>query len=172
MSVFNLDQVDDAGSKISKEDKIASWGGDPKEINERIQPVEEWVKSTGATIQHGGNTAAYSSSLDKIFMPHLEDFFTPEAYYSTLIHELVHWTGHNTRLDRKLVNQFGSEAYAFEELIAEIGSTSLGEELGINPDLKNHASYLNSWIKILKGDKKAFFKAASLAQKASEFLNK
>ena len=93
-----------------------------------------------------------------------------EGYYATLVHELTHWTGHKARLNRDFIGRFGSEAYAFEELIAELGASFLCADLQLSPRWHDHASYLQAWLKVLKGDKKAIFKAAAEAAKAANYL--
>ena len=98
-----------------------------------------------------------------------------ESYYSTLLHELSHWTGHNSRLDRFFSWSFdiNSEAYAREELVAEIASMFLTVETGIKQTQKhfeNHMAYLNSWISLLKSDLNAIFKATQEAKKAVDFI--
>jgi antirestriction protein ArdC len=103
-------------------------------------------------------------------MPVYRDFTSTIAYYSTYIHELAHWTGHPSRCARSLVAQFGSQAYAFEELVAELGAAMVCNELGINSELEHHAAYLDGWLSILKGDKKAFFQAADRASVAANYL--
>ena len=100
------------------------------------------------------------------------DTTTPaEGFYSTLCHELVHWSGAKHRLDRDLTGRFGSESYAMEELVAELGAAFLCGDLGITPEPRtDHASYVASWLKILKQDKKAVFTAASKASEAARWL--
>ena len=94
-----------------------------------------------------------------------------ECYYSTLAHELTHWTGHTSRLARDFSGRFGSSAYAFEELVAELGAAMLCAELGISIEPRaDHAQYLNGWISVLKGDNGAIIKAASLAKQAAAFI--
>src|SRR5208283_4721116 len=91
-------------------------------------------------------------------------------YYATALHELGHWTGHTTRLARDLGHPFGSEAYAREELRAEIASMILGDELGIGHDPRQHAAYVASWIKVLQDDPMDVFRAAAAAEKIQEFV--
>ncbi|MCA9558771.1 MAG: hypothetical protein KC583_09415, partial [Myxococcales bacterium] len=91
------------------------------------------------------------------------------SYHATVLHELAHWSGHQTRLDRDLTGRFGSASYAAEELIAELTSAFLCAELGINGRLQ-HAEYIGAWIKLLKGDKRAIFSASRLAQEAADYL--
>lgn len=124
----------------------------------------------GASVKYGGNKACYYPSNDYIAMPLLEQFKSKADHEATLLHELTHWTGHTSRLDRlKFIQSFGSESYAFEELIAEIGAAFLCAKLGVEGKLQ-HASYIATWLEILKNDKKAIIKAASMAQKSINFL--
>ena len=93
-----------------------------------------------------------------------------EAYYATLLHELTHWTGHKSRCDREIGQ--GRASYAFEELVAELGSAFLCAELGLSPAVReDHAAYMAEWLKCLKEDSRAIFRASSLATKAVDFLN-
>jgi antirestriction protein ArdC len=107
-------------------------------------------------------------------MPAKELFTSEQEYYSTLLHELSHWSGHESRLDRDLnTGRFGEEAYAFEELVAELSSTFLCAHLDVHQGYQdNHAKYLKSWLKVLKSDTKALMTAASQAQKAFDYLCK
>ena len=138
---------------------------------ERLAYVEEFLGHIGATVRHGGDRAYFSPTDDYIGLPAAASFKTLEGYYATSLHEHSHWTGHKSRLNRldKLA-RFGSESYAAEELVAELGAAFLCAELGIASDLENHASYLANWIKVLKADKRAIFTAAGAASKAAEFL--
>ncbi|MCB1471089.1 MAG: DUF1738 domain-containing protein [Rhizobiaceae bacterium] len=143
-----------------------------------IARAEEFARATGAAIEEGGDRACYIPSLDKICMPERRRFTgtettTPaEGYYSTLCHELVHWSGSKHRLDRDLSGRFGKEAYAMEELIAELGAAFLCGDLAITPEPRiDHAQYIASWLKALKDDKKAIFTAASKASEAANWLS-
>jgi len=127
------------------------------------------VEQSGAVVVHGGCRACYSPSADRIEMPGPAAFVDADNYWATLLHELGHWSGHGTRLDRKLVNRFGTEEYAAEELVAELTSAFLCADLGIQGQLR-HAEYVASWLKILKGDRFAIFSAAKLARQAADFL--
>jgi antirestriction protein ArdC len=104
-------------------------------------------------------------------MPDFESFRSAEAYYGTLGHELIHWTGHGSRLDRQhSKDRFGSEAYAMEELVAEIGAAFLCADLALTPQIReDHAPYIAGWLTVLKNDKRAIFTAA--AQKAADYLH-
>jgi antirestriction protein ArdC len=120
-------------------------------------------------IRHGGDKAFFAPELDFIQMPRLEAFESEEHYWGTMLHELTHWTGHKSRLDRELARRFGSEAYAAEELVAEMGSAFLCAHLGVEGRLR-HPEYIGHWLRVLKDDKRAVFKASSLAQAAADFV--
>ncbi|WP_256562624.1 zincin-like metallopeptidase domain-containing protein, partial [Pseudomonas sp. HMSC066A08] len=109
-------------------------------------------------------------STDSITLPERNQFPTADNYYATALHELGHWTGHPSRLDRDLAHPFGSEGYAREELRAEIASLMLGERLEIGHDPGQHAAYVGSWIKALKEDPKEIFRAASDAERISGYV--
>lgn len=144
--------------------------------NERIESCERIVQGfKGAPeIVHGGDRACYYPSLDKVNMPNLSDFEGSEEYYSTLFHELAHSTGHTNRLNRKEVmglDYFGSHNYSLEELTAELTSTFLCSEAGIEQKvIDNQAAYLASWFKKLQSDPKLFATAAGRAQKAADHI--
>ena len=140
---------------------------------ERLDAVERFFGNTGATIKHGGSRAFYSPSLDFVQMPELATFRDAESYYATRAHEMVHWTRHESRLNRDFGRKrFGDAGYAIEELVAEIGAAFLCADLAITPETRDdHAAYIASWLKVLKDDKRAIFTAASHAQKAADYLN-
>ena len=119
---------------------------------------------------YGGSKACYSPTFDKISMPLPADFHTKEGFAATLLHELAHWTGHPSRLNRDMKGQFGTSDYAYEELVAELASAQLCGRLGIDPQIENHASYIGSWLTKLKNDKTFFLKAAKDSQKVVDFL--
>jgi len=122
------------------------------------------------TLEHGGDRAYFNASRDFVRMPSAADFKTPEAYQATLAHELTHWTGHKDRLAREFGKRFGDSAYAFEELVAEIGSAFLCAAHGVALDALQHPEYVANWLEVLKGDKRAIFTAASKAKIAAEYL--
>jgi len=167
--VFNAAQVE--GFEAVKEDLPEEPAFDP------IAKAEAFATATKAIIEEGGELACYVPSQDVIRMPDRRRFTgtqtssPAEAYYSTLCHELVHWSGAKPRLDRDLANRFGGEAYAMEELIAELGAAFLCGDLGLTQEPRiDHASYIKNWLTVLKNDKKAIFTAASKASQASNFL--
>lgn len=123
------------------------------------------------TLAHGGDVACYVPSKDKIQMPKPENFDSSEHYYSILFHEAIHSTGHESRLDRKIMNSFGDEEYSKEELVAEMGAAFLCAETGIeNKTLDSSAAYIQNWLQKLKDDPKMIVSAASQAEKAAEHI--
>ncbi|MCP5197917.1 MAG: DUF1738 domain-containing protein [Gammaproteobacteria bacterium] len=145
----------------------------PPDIEPTTRPVPKAtriLRASGATIRISGVKACYSPSDDLIVLPPADRFPRSEDYYATALHELVHWTGHSSRLNRTGGERFGDAAYAFEELVAELGSVFLSAKIGLAGELNNHANYIGYWLDILSQDRRALWKAASLAQKASNFL--
>jgi len=140
----------------------------PKVFND-VASIEALTVKSGAKLQFGGDRAYYSPSQDFIAMPHKTQFNSEASYYATLLHELSHWSGHKSRLDRDLSGRFGNEAYAAEELIAELSAAFLCARFSITGELR-HSSYIASWLRVLKNDNKAIFKAAALAQKSADYL--
>ncbi|MGW9821971.1 antirestriction protein ArdC [Methylorubrum extorquens] len=147
--------------------------GEPMPASEWLLPevFDGFVQRTGARITHGGDAAFYQPSEDRIVMPPRERFPTAQGYASTMAHELTHWSGAKGRLDRDLTGRFKTQAYAAEELVAELGSAFLMAEMGLEAEPHpTHASYLASWLKLLKSDPKAIFTAASAASRAAGYL--
>jgi antirestriction protein ArdC len=161
-SVFNAQQIDDIPALELPERKPF----------EAIEAGEKMLKDSGADIRHGGAKAYYSPCTDHIQMPPRECFTDEPHYYSTALHELAHWTGAKHRLNRLTDTQpFGSPEYAKEEIRADLSSLFLSAELGIPYDPKDQASYIQSWIKVLKNDKNEVFRAAADASKACDYLH-
>lgn len=164
-TVFNVEQIDGLPAHFYAK-------AEPPKLVERIPHAETFFTATRAIIQHGGNRAFYSPSRDLVQMPPCESFMDVESYYATLAHELTHWTSHPSRCDRELGKRFGNQAYAAEELIAEMGSAFLCADLGITPEVReDHAAYLSHWLEILKTDSRAIFTAAAQAQRAADHLH-
>jgi len=113
--------------------------------------------------------AGYIPSKDYITLPPAAAFKSMESYYATTLHELGHWSGHETRLKRELPIRFGAESYAAKELVAELTSAFLCAELGIHGELR-HAGYLDHWLTLLRSDPKAIFTASSKASQAAHYL--
>ena len=166
--VFNASQVE--GYEIETQTV-------PKQpLFERLEKVDQFVAATNATITHQGRQAYYDPATDSITIPEINRFVptetstAQEGYYSTLLHELTHWTG--PRLERDLEGRFGSQSYAMEELVAELGAAFLCSDLQItNRPRDDHAAYIKNWLQVLNDDRKAIFTAASLASKATAFLH-
>jgi antirestriction protein ArdC len=149
----------------------------PATIIPPIAQAEAFVAATGAAIHYGGDRAYYRPSTDSIHLPPRDAFIgtptsTPaESYFSTLCHELTHWTSPEPRCNRQLGKRFGDQAYAMEELVAGLGAAFLCADLRITDTPRtDHAQYLASWLAVLKADKKAIFTAASKASEATAFL--
>ena len=124
-----------------------------------------------AKVVHGGGRACYIPSVDRIHLPELVAFESEAAYWGTALHELTHWSGHESRLNRlEKLARFSDESHAREELVAEMGAAFLCAQVGIGYEAR-HADYIGHWLKVLKGDKKAIVQAASLAQAAADFIN-
>jgi antirestriction protein ArdC len=159
--VFNVAQVEGIDI-VASEDK--------QNDNAKIDNCESTIKATQAKIIHGGDTACFIPSSDIIRMPELGTFQSSEHYYATAFHELTHWTSDKKRCDRDISKgRFGNPDYAFEELVAELGAAFLCSTHGIAGDLR-HAGYIESWLKALKNDNKAIFKASGLAQSAVDYV--
>jgi antirestriction protein ArdC len=137
--------------------------------SEVIPHVEAVIHATGADIRVGGDMAFYAPAPDFIQVPPQEAYFEPINWYRTKLHELGHWTGHVSRLNRNFSGKRGGDAYAREELVAELCSAFLCAELGVIPTVR-HADYLGAWLEVLKADNRAIFSAASLASKAAEYV--
>lgn len=160
--VFNASQIDNLPAKYQLQAPAR-----PRQVSNLF----ELAVNAGLKVEQGGSKAFYSPAHDMIKLPQIEAFIDNESFEATLLHEMTHLTGHKTRLDRfKKFNRFGSESYAFEELIAELGSAFACAKLGIESTGLQHAEYINSWLKVLKKDKQAIFKAATEAQKACNWL--
>ena len=165
--VFNADQVEGwDGNWLVADDKEQSQDWDDVELADMI------INSSGANIQHRNQDQAfYMPSLDQIIMPERKQFKDDSGYYGTMFHELVHWTGSKTRLDRKFGTRRGDDNYAKEELVAELGAAMLSGIAKVDVEPRaDHAHYLNSWIKGLKDQPKIIMTAASNAEKAAQFI--
>ncbi|NJM00559.1 MAG: DUF1738 domain-containing protein [Synechococcaceae cyanobacterium SM2_3_2] len=171
--VYNIACIDDGdgGRQLQQwKEKYQPTGSTLSEA-ERVGQAEQFITSSGARIQHGGDVACYSPASDRINLPDFSAFTSPAAYYATALHELTHWTGHPNRLNREMKGQFDSQSYAYEELIAELGAAFLCNQLQLTPQTENHASYLAHWLTLLRKDNRLFLKASREASKASDFLD-
>ena len=161
-AVYNANQVE--GYEVKK----------PKLPNKAksVKVADEYIKNANPTIKFGGDRAYFSPNFDYIQMPTKESFHGTEEYYGVLLHELVHWTGHKDRLNRDFSGQFGSDAYAIEELVAETGSAILSAILGISQTVRSdHAKYINGWIKQLDDKPEQVIKAINKSSRAVDFLD-
>lgn len=166
-TVFNIDQVE--GFKCESDFTAC--------VISSIGAADALIDATGAEIRHGGDCAYYSVAEDYIALPCPAQFKDSKAstatqnYYSTLFHELIHWSGARHRLDRFTQSRFGDPAYAFEELVAELGAAFLCGACGVESAAReDHSQYIGNWLKALKGDRKFIFSAASQAQRSADFL--
>lgn len=160
-SVFNADQVD--GYEPAPMPELSE--------DERVVRADTFFSAVPARIAHGGNSAFYAPSTDSVQMIPFAQFESAAAYYGVLGHELTHWTGEKSRLDRDLSGRFGSDAYAIEELVAELGAAFIAGRLGLPSDpRKDNAPYIATWLKVLKADARALFTVASRAQAATDYL--
>ena len=167
-TVFNCDQIEGLPEQyyVKPEPKF-----NPVQ---RIEHAEAFFASTRADIRYRGGQAYYAQELDYIQMPPIEAFTDAEAFYATLAHETVHWTKHQSRLERDFGRKsWGDAGYAHEELVAELGSAFLCADLELTPEVRDdHASYLSYWLEVLKSDSRAIFAAAAHAQRAVDYLRK
>ena len=137
---------------------------------EPIERAEALLVQSKAVINHGGNEAYYSKYMDAIQLPLRQQFENETKYYAVALHELGHWTGHESRLNRPMEGRYGSEKYAREELRAEIASLMMGSELGIGHNFGQHAAYVGTWVTMLKDEPFELFRAAADAQKIFDFV--
>ncbi|WP_300016393.1 zincin-like metallopeptidase domain-containing protein [uncultured Roseobacter sp.] len=166
-SVFNVEQIEGLPEHY--------YAKPPQVIApaQRIDHADRFFDALGADIRDGGAKAYYSGASDHVQMPSFQAFRSPESYYATLAHELTHWTKHKSRLDREFGRKkWGDEGYAREELVAELGAAFLCADLALTPEPgTDYAAYIQSWLKVLKNDKRAIFSAAAHAQRAADYLH-
>jgi antirestriction protein ArdC len=167
--VFNVDQVEGDHLDHLRVDE-ESLRVNPAFVD--YAPAEELIHNMGLDIRFGGDHALYNQSSDSILCPLKHRFEKESQYYSTIFHEIVHLTGHPSRLNRLQRSRFGDQSYAFEELVAELGTSFVTSALGIpqSDNLDNHKAYLANWLDALNKDSKFIFQAASAASKAADFI--
>lgn len=166
--VFNAEQIDGLPAEY-----YGTPAEEARDLGTEANPeLDAFFAATGAEIRTTDEPQAYyMPSEDYIHMPPIATFHDAAGYYATLAHEATHWTGHKSRLDR--FSRFTDrKAYAFEELIAEIGNCMVCARLGLTPDFEQSGAYIQGWLRALKDDKRLIFKAASEAQKATDLLVK
>jgi antirestriction protein ArdC len=160
-TVFNVDQVDG----------LARPELDAPAAGLRQENAETFFSRFADSIWFGSKQAFYDRASDTVSLPDFNRFVSGEAYYTVLAHELTHWTGAEHRLNRDLTGRFGDEAYAMEELVAELGAAFTVGHLGQNSSPRHdHAPYIANWLKVLNGDPRAIMTAASKAQSAADYL--
>ena len=165
-TVFNIAQIENLPADLTPQ------RAEEASTIELMEEPEAFFRATGASFRHGGSRAFFAPGPDFIQLPEPGSFKDSVSYVATKAHELAHWTGHKSRLAREFGLRFGDEAYAFEELVAEISSAFLCADMGISLEPReDHAAYLSSWLQVLKQDKRAIFSAASHAQKAVDYLH-
>lgn len=161
-TVFNADQIDGLPEAlIPAPVTVHEW--------QACEAAEAILATSGASIRYGGSRAFYSPSEDRIQLPDRSDFADAAGFSRVALHELTHWSGHPSRCNRVLSSRAHIEAYAFEELVAEMGSAFLTDHCGLAGSLQ-HASYIECWLTALRNDKRLIFTAASMAQKAADYL--
>jgi antirestriction protein ArdC len=163
-TVFNVDQCERLPDSVKS--------GKPMRVRNpdtRDALADEFLRTTGADIREGQGEAYFAPGADFISLPAFEAFKGADHFYNVAFHELCHWTGHRSRLDRDLKHRFGAREYAAEELVAELGAAFLSAEFSFDGDVRN-AGYIANWIELLKADKRAFFTACSRAQAAADYL--
>ena len=162
-TVFNIDQCDGLPAHVTKPALAPRRNRDGRD-----ELIDEFVATTGACIKEDGVEATFLPSRDVILMPPFASFKDAASFYNTEFHELAHWTGHLSRLDRKLGERFGARTYAAEELIAELSAAFLCAEFNIDCDLRA-AGYISEYIQLLENDNRAIFTAASKAQEVVDY---
>ena len=160
--VFHVSQLDKVPAKYLE----AQHPDDTLPTREQAKAL---VAGCGIKVSHGGNRAAYYPARDEVVLPTVGTFESEDAYWGVVAHELTHATGHKDRLNRQFGKRFADKAYAFEELVAELGSAFICAHLGIPASFRS-ASYIDSWLKVLKEDNRAIFSAASYGGHATDYL--
>jgi antirestriction protein ArdC len=163
-TVFNVEQCENLPDSVKARKPLRVRNPDARD-----GLTDDFLRSTGTDIREGHGEAFYAPSRDFISMPAFEAFKGADHFYNVIFHELTHWTGHHSRLDRDLKKRFGSRDYAAEELVAELGAAFLCAEFGFDSDVRN-AGYIATWIDLLKAGKRAFFTACNRASKAADYL--
>jgi antirestriction protein ArdC len=167
-------------SWVFNADQVKGWKPQPAAAQNSVEVLaraEAFIRATGADIREGGEMACYLPEPDYIEIPDRESFAgtttssATESFYATQLHELTHWTGHKKRLDRDLTGRFGHNAYAMEELVAELGAAFLCADLCVaNSPRPDHAAYVGNWVRVLGSDPRAIFLASARAGAAVDYL--
>lgn len=168
--VFNVDNLEGERKQEFLDKQLEQV--EVKNLHDRIETADHILNSWPVEIRHGLVNPCYVPAIDVIRMPELNRFDSAEEYYATKIHEMIHSTGHSSRLNRDQKGAFGSHSYAKEELVAELGAVLLCNRLEIGTQFQSHAAYLKSWIEVLKEEPKFLFQALSQANKAADLIYK
>ena len=168
-SVFHLDQIEGLNIVLADE---------PKELATHPQAddiITDYILRSGVTLEHRiGDDAYYSPAAARVVLPMMEQFHSTAEYYSTAFHELTHSTGHRSRLDRlRSTAYFGNESYSKEELVAELGAAALMNHVGLESasTFRHSAAYIQSWLAVLKNDKRMIVTASGAASRAFELIS-
>ena len=162
-SVFNVDQLENVPDTYLFNQEL------PNSEAVMYGQAAELISRNRITVRNGGNKAAYYPRQDEVHMPFANQFVSEDAYWQTFLHEVTHWSGNEKRLNRTFGKRFGDNAYTQEELCAELGSAFLCARLGIPAGFRS-ASYIDSWLKVMRADNRAVFTAASYAGQAADYL--
>ena len=167
-SVFAAEQVDGADEILARRaERLAD-----RDAPERIATADAYFAAVGATVIEGGDRASFLPSTDTIHVPALAQFDTAAHHAATNAHEHIHWTGTTERLARNMSGRFGSDSYAAEELVAELGAAMWCAQMNVSTFTReDHASYLAGWLRVLRTDARALVTVASRAQAAVDYLN-
>jgi antirestriction protein ArdC len=161
--VFNTAQIDNLPAAYQPQEPK------PRAHDEKYEEALRFAEGCGIPIIYGADRCCYIPSQDEIQMVDYGRFKSDDDWFGVVAHELVHATGHKSRLNREYGRRFGDAKYAFEELVAEIGSAFISSRIGFQP-IHRSAAYVESWLKVLKDDKRAIFSAASYASHAADYL--
>jgi len=171
--IFNIEQTENVQlpKAETKRMKDAIAKEDMMKSDEGVKWIDDLYKKLNVSLNYSNETKAFYSSFDDVIqLPFRSMFKNSSGYVATALHELIHWTGHQSRMDRKLGNGYGSIEYAYEELIAETGSAIMNSKYGIQGEIENHASYIKSWINVLKNDPQKLFDASYQSQQGMEYI--
>lgn len=160
-TVFNIDQCEGLPAEAAPPPPLPE--------HQILPQVEALIKVTGVDLRIGGDRAYYDVTADIIRVPPPQAYFEPINWHRTVLHEMVHYTGHVSRLNRDQSGAFGSSAYSFEEIIAETGCAFLWASLSITPTVR-HSDYIGAWLDVLRENDRAIIRAASAASKAADYL--
>lgn len=165
-NVFNVAQIKGLATEYYQCEKRTELSEPEKDLR-----TENLIAATGAKVRfEPSNYAFYRQTEDCIVLPERQQFKDATGLYHTALHEISHWTGHSNRLNRTFGKRVGTPEYAFEELVAELSASYLTTHLGFETKMTQNATYIKGWLRVLQDDPKYIFRAASLAQKAADYI--